>query len=283
MRSVRIIGPGRAGRSLAFALAQVGWSVVGILQRGDDLATAAAGVDVLIIATPDDSLADVAGAVRPEPGCVVMHLSGSLGLDVLVPHPRRASLHPLVPLPDPVVGGPRLLEGVTYAVVGDPMARRMAETLGGHVVEVRDDQRTAYHTAATIAANHVVALLGQVERVAASAGLELETFLGLTRAAVEDVSRRGPRRALTGPAARGDWATIARHRDALSPAERPGYNAGVALAMRLAGNPVDASPDDRAESVRRQPADGFSGRGVPRPSEPRGRGVSQAPRAALGG
>ena len=53
--------------------------------------------------------------------------------------------------------------------------------------------------AACIAANHVVALLGQVERVAASVGLDVEAFLPLTRAAVDDVAALGPRRALTGP------------------------------------------------------------------------------------
>ena len=49
----------------------------------------------------------------------------------------------------------------------------------------------AWAAAACIAANHVVALLGQVERVAASVGLDLESFLPLTRAAVDDVDALG--------------------------------------------------------------------------------------------
>jgi predicted short-subunit dehydrogenase-like oxidoreductase (DUF2520 family) len=239
---VRIVGPGRAGRSLAAALRAAGWDVVGLLGRHDDLAEAASGVDVLVIATPDDAVAAAAAAVRPEPGCVVLHLSGSLGLDVLGGHPRRAALHPLVPLPNPAVGARRLAGGVTFAVAGDPMARVIAESLGGRAVEVDDADRPAYHAAACIAANHVVALLGQVERVAAGAGLGLDAFLGLTRAALDDVAVLGPRAALTGPAVRGDWATLARHRDALPPAERPGYNAGVGLAVRLADGPDPVVP-----------------------------------------
>ena len=90
-------------------------------------------------------------------------------------------------------------------------------------------------SAACVAANHVVALLGQVERIAASVGLPVDAFLGLTRAAVDDVAALGPRAALTGPASRGDWATIARHLDSLPEAERAGYGAGVALALELAG------------------------------------------------
>jgi predicted short-subunit dehydrogenase-like oxidoreductase (DUF2520 family) len=202
---------------LCQALAARGWAVVGMFGRTDDLTEAAAGVDVLVVATPDDAVAEVAAAVRPDPSTVVLHLSGSLGLDALAPHPRRAALHPLVPLPTPKIGAARLGAGVTFAVAGDPVARAMAEALGGRAVEVADADRAAYHAAASIAANHVVALLG------------------LTRAAVDDVERLGPRRALTGPAVRGDFATLARHRDALAPEERPAYNAGVGLALQLAG------------------------------------------------
>jgi predicted short-subunit dehydrogenase-like oxidoreductase (DUF2520 family) len=234
VQSIRIIGPGRAGTSLAAALSAHGWDVVGFLGRTDDLTDAARGVDVLVIATPDDAVATVAAAVAPDPHVTVVHLSGSLGLDALAPHSRRAALHPLVPLPNAVVGATRLASGVTFAVGGEPVARRMALSLGGRVVEVADADRAAYHAAACIAANHVVALLGQVERVAAAAGLDLEAFLPLTRAALDDVEALGPRQALTGPALRGDWDTLSRHLDALPARERAGYQAGAALATQLA-------------------------------------------------
>ena len=131
---------------------------------------------------------------------------------------------------------------MTFAVAGAPVAREIVDCLGGRMVEVADDDRAAYHAAACIAANHVVALLGQVERVAASVGLDLESFLPLTRAAVDDVAALGAGAALTGPARRGDWATLSRHLDALPEAERPGYQAGAALATRLAhaGTRADA-------------------------------------------
>jgi len=242
VQSIRIIGPGRAGTSFAAALAAQGWDVVGYLGRHDDLTAAARGVDILVIATPDDAVALTAAAVAPEAGTTVLHLSGSLGLDVLAPHPRRAALHPLVPLPNAAVGATRLASGVTFAVSGDPVARLLALSLGGRVVEVADADRAAYHAAACIAANHVVALLGQVERVAATAGLDLEAFLPLTRAAVDDVAALGPRRALTGPAVRGDWATLSRHLDALPARERAGYQAGAALATQLAESAVPTVP-----------------------------------------
>jgi len=231
---VRFIGPGRAGRSFAVALSDAGWEVAGVLGRRDDPTDAARGVEVLVISTPDDVVGEVARAVRPERGCVVTHLAAALGLDVLAPHERRASIHPLMPLPTPQIGAARLASGISFAVSGDPVVAEMAASLGGRVFTVDDSRRAAYHAAACIAANHVVALLGQLERVARLAGLDLEAFLGLARAAVDDVAELGPAAALTGPAARGDWATLERHRQALPPEERPAYDAGIGLALRLA-------------------------------------------------
>jgi predicted short-subunit dehydrogenase-like oxidoreductase (DUF2520 family) len=231
--TIRFIGPGRAGRSFARALGGAGWTVAGLLGRSDDVRDAAQGVDALVLAIPDDAVATLAAAVRPVAGTVVVHLAGSLGLDVLAPHVRRAAVHPLVALPDPGTGATRLASGVTFAVAGDAFAWEVVAALGGTPVEVSDLARPAYHAAACVAANHVVALMGQVERIAQRAGLSLEAFLPLARAAVEDAGRLGPRRALTGPAARSDWQTLARHLEAIPLAERSAYRAGVGLALQL--------------------------------------------------
>jgi predicted short-subunit dehydrogenase-like oxidoreductase (DUF2520 family) len=236
----RVIGPGRAGRSLLAALtATGGYEAAGVLGRGDPVSRAARGVDLLVVATPDDAVAEVASAVEAVPTTAVLHLSGSLGLDVLAPHPRRGSIHPLVPLPNEDVGAERLRSGVTFAVAGDPITRTLADALRGRAVEVDDARRDAYHAAAVVAANHLVALLGQVERLAEHAGLPLEAFGGLVRAAADDAFALGPGHALTGPAARGDWATLERHRKVIADmpdrrAELAAYDAMVGLARRLA-------------------------------------------------
>ena len=57
--SLRVIGPGRAGRSLAAGLAASGWRVDGVLGRADDVRPAARGVDLLVIATPDGAVVSV--------------------------------------------------------------------------------------------------------------------------------------------------------------------------------------------------------------------------------
>ena len=81
--SVRVIGGGRAGTSLHRALVAAGWTSAGVLGRDDDPTAAARGVDLLVLATPDAAIGEVAARVDPVPTTVVAHLSGATGLDVL--------------------------------------------------------------------------------------------------------------------------------------------------------------------------------------------------------
>jgi predicted short-subunit dehydrogenase-like oxidoreductase (DUF2520 family) len=229
---LRVVGAGRAGGALSLALHRAGWTVEAPLGRGDDLAGAAAGVDLLVLATPDPAIAEVAAAVEPVATTVVAHLAGALGLDVLGDHPRRGALHPLVSLPDAEVGASRLADGAWFAVAGDDLLRQVVEDLGGQAFTVADAERARYHAAAVIASNHLVALLGQVERVAPE-GVPLAAFLDLARGSIDNVAALGPAAALTGPVARGDWATVERHLAALPDDERPAYEAMVAEARRL--------------------------------------------------
>lgn len=247
MPAVRVIGPGRAGQSFARALTRAGWVALEPLGRDDDVTDAATGTDVLIIATPDDVIADVAVMVEPNPDTPVVHLAGSLGLDVLSPHPRRASIHPLVSLADPESGASRLV-GAWFAVAGDPVARAIVSDLHGRALQVDDAARVSYHAAACIASNHLVALLGQAERVAADAGVPLAALLDLVRSTIDNVAALGPAAALTGPVARGDWSTVERHLDALDPEERPAYRAMAELASRLAAE--RPAPDERRGGER---------------------------------
>ena len=160
---------------------------------------------------------------------VIAHVSGSAGLHPLARHPRRAVLHPLVALPDAERGAERLV-GAWFGIAedGDPLVAEVVASLRGRVVHVAETEWARYHAAAVIASNHLVALLGQAERVAASVGAPVEAFLDLARGSLADVAALGPRAALTGPVRRGDTATVARHLDALPPEERAAYEAMAA-------------------------------------------------------
>jgi len=225
-----VIGAGRAGSSFTLALRRAGHTVD--LVHHDELGLVG-GADLVLLTVPDDALEEVARALAPSRSRVIAHVAGSRTLDVLAPHPRVASLHPLVTLPTPERGAVRLA-GATYAVSGDALGEAVVDSLGGRVIRVSDESRALYHATAAVAANHLVALMGHVETLANAAGLRLEDFQPLSEMALADVEAYGPHAALTGPAARGDMATIDAHLTAIPEAERATYVALVKAAFELA-------------------------------------------------
>lgn len=242
-RSIRIIGSGRAGGSFAGAFRARGLDV-DVVGRHAPIAAAASGCDAVLIATPDRAIAEVASSIEPGPA-VVLHCSGATGLDVLATHPRRGSIHPLMALSSAEIGAQRLLDHGWFAVAGDLMAAELVEVLGGRSFVVADDRRALYHATAAVSANHLVALLGQVERLASQAGVPVEAFLDLAQGSLDDVVARGAGAALTGPAARGDLATLEAHRRALPPDELPLYDALATAASHLAaGLATEPRPQD---------------------------------------
>jgi predicted short-subunit dehydrogenase-like oxidoreductase (DUF2520 family) len=254
-RRLALVGPGRAGGAVALALTAHGWRVTGVAGRHPDapgvVETAGrfgaapgpaevvvAGVDLVLIATPDAAIDEVAGIIGPAvtPATLVIHLSGARGLDALARVPARVgALHPLQTLPDPDLGAARLA-GAYAAVAGDEEVAHLARTLGMTPITVADVDRAAYHAAACIASNHLVALLAQVEAVT---DVPIAAFLPLVHATVDNVGTRGPRGALTGPVARGDAATVRAHLDAIPDAERPAYLAMARRTATLAGRDAE--------------------------------------------
>lgn len=252
---IRVLGRGRAGGAFAGALAAAGHHVETAAARGPHVQRAAVDVDLLLVCTPDHAVAPVAAAVAPG-DAVVGHVAGSLTLDVLGPHPLRCSIHPLVALPSAGVGAARLAGGGWFAVAGsagaaEGVATGVVASLGGRAVRVADDRRALYHAAAAMAANHLVALLGSVARVAAAVDVPLAAYLALAQGSLDDVAAVGPADALTGPVARGDRGTVQAHLEALAGAgasggpdvlDLDGYRAMARLASRLAGSPVPWPP-----------------------------------------
>lgn len=194
---------------------------------------------MVLCCVPDAAVEELVASWPVHPATLVVHCSGSLGLDVLKPHPRRASIHPLVSLADGRRGA-LSLRGAWFGVAGDPVVLEVVEALEGTAVAVPDELRAEYHAAAVIASNHLVALMGQVERVAAQVGVPLEAYLALADGSLANVAEHGTVGALTGPVARGDWSTVRRHLDVIDRSERPAYLALAALAARLVGTDLPA-------------------------------------------
>ncbi len=197
---------------------------------------------LVVLATPDAAISDVAAALTPglRPGALVVHLSGACGLDALAaitatrPDVEVGALHPLQTLVDPA-DRPVALTGAWAAVTGPAAVRRLAHELGLRPFDLPETHRAEYHAAAVVASNHLVALLGQVERLARHADVPLAVFEPLVRATVDHVFDLGPAAALTGPVARGDVATVSRHLAVIADDEHRAYQAMADSARRLAG------------------------------------------------
>src|SRR5207248_798734 len=132
-------------------------------------------------------------------------------------------MHPL----QTVAGSGTDFTGCGCAVAGSTPAALAAATelavlLGMRPFELDDSRRAAYHAAASIASNFLVTLEAAAESMAGAAGVEdARALLGpLVRSTVENWVELGPQRALTGPVARGDEATVAKQRAAVA-AARP--------------------------------------------------------------
>ena len=113
MTLIRIIGPGRAGRPWPRRCRRAAAMFAGFLRAPRRrVRRRRAGVDVLVIATPDDAIAEVAAAVVPVAATTRAPPLGLARASTCWRRiPRRASLHPLVPLPTREVGAARLRLG----------------------------------------------------------------------------------------------------------------------------------------------------------------------------
>lgn len=225
--SFSVAGPGRVGASLAAWLEARGARRVASADRADLPDLASAGQDLLLIAVPDPSYQEAAAVLARRPqAAVALHTSGSLDASVLSPLRDAGvavgSLHPLKAFPRPLPD-PGEARGVFFAVDGDPEARalahRIAGSWGGVSAEVPPESRALYHFAATLAAGGVVTLLALAEDLAHRLGLPeaaVRGYLELCRGAVARAMETGnPAAVLTGPAARGDRATVTGQLDAL--------------------------------------------------------------------
>ncbi|MFD0329938.1 Rossmann-like and DUF2520 domain-containing protein [Streptacidiphilus monticola] len=237
--AVGVVGTGRVGPALGAALQLAGHRVVAAsgvsdasrrraeaLLPGVRLVTppqVSAAADLLLLTVPDDALADLVrglaetGAIRP--GQIVAHTSGAHGTAILEPAARAGALplalHPAMTFTGTSVDVARLAGcpfGVTAPQEFRPVAEALVVEMGGEPEWVPEEVRPLYHTALAHGSNHLVTLVAQAMELLADAGVaEPGRMLGPLLGAALDNTLRSGDAALTGPVARGDAGTVARH------------------------------------------------------------------------
>jgi len=267
--TLNLIGPGRAGRTLAALLVRAGGCLLqdvlgaGFANTGAATAFIGAGravrglpemrpADLWLLTPPDAAIEPLAKALAAEgfirPGDVVFHCSGSLPSSLLAPLAQAgaqvASVHPLKSFADPAAAL-RAFAGTWCTVEGDAEAiarlRPLFEDLGARIAVLDPAGKTLYHAASVLVCNDLVALMEAGLQLYEKAGLERATAQGmmepLVRETLGNVFALGTVQALTGPVARGDAGVVQRQLDALQaldPRIAAAYRALNAIALELA-------------------------------------------------
>jgi len=243
MKTLNIIGAGRLGRVIGSLLCQTQLvELLSVLDRSLDSAqegvnfighgdavgsmVAMMSADITLIAVPDDEIVKTAqalgdsGVVRP--GDVVFHCSGLLSSDELSAVSSSgghvASIHPLQ-----TFVGKKLTQvqfSGTYCVSeGDHKALTVLEPIlskmGANVVGLEKDKKVLYHAASVMGCNYMVVLLdmclGMMERAGIAREVASKMVQPLLNKTLDNVFSLDTVQALTGPIARGDTQTVARH------------------------------------------------------------------------
>ena len=241
-----IVGAGKVGRVLGRLFAESGaFCVQDVLTRSAGSALDAVGfigagravtgmeqmraADAWMLAVSDDQIAPACAqlaALQALNGRVVFHCSGaksSLDLQpALDAGAATASVHPVRSFADPAQVAAHFT-GTFCGIEGDRRALAMLATalaaIGAQAVPLDAAAKTVYHAASVFASNYLVTVMDAALRSYQAAGMSEETARALAAPlateTLANVLRMGPAKALTGPIARGDTATVARQQDAL--------------------------------------------------------------------
>lgn len=265
--TVGIIGAGRVGAVLGAAMEAAGHrvaavaavSAASVARRADLLPRAAirqpdrvgAGADLLLLAVPDDALAGLvhglAEAGTIEPGQIVAHTSGAHGVAVLAPAvaagARPLALHPAMTFTGRRPDLERLTAGISFGVTAPddlrPFVTRLVADLGGFVEWVDEQTRPLYHAALAHGANHLSTLVNEaMDRLRDAGVVHPERMLGpLLHATLANTLAYGDA-ALTGPIARGDAGTVAKHVATIAATAPDSLPVYLALARRTADRAI---------------------------------------------
>ena len=243
MLKLGFIGAGTVGTALSVRLSSKGYQIIAISSRSHAsasfLAKAVNGchvfnnnqdvadtAELIFITTPDDTIASVAAETQWHRGQSVVHCSGALSVDILKPAKklgaRVGAFHPLQTFAN-VKQAIENMPGSTFAVEAEePLLstlKDMAIALDGHWIELKANDKVAYHAAAVIAGNYLVTIAKLATDLWQSFNIPqsqaTQALLPLIRGTIHNIDTVGIPQCLTGPIARGDIETIKKHLNAL--------------------------------------------------------------------
>jgi predicted short-subunit dehydrogenase-like oxidoreductase (DUF2520 family) len=185
--------------------------------------------DIIFTTVPDGAIEFVWDELRYLPEArdkLFCHMSGSMTSEVGICTGEaggRGSLHPVLAIAGRETAW-RGLADAYYTFEGSDKAYNsispLIDALGLRVERIDAEKKILYHAACVFASNLVCGLAYDAERLLRECGLSEDFAAGawkkLFAGNAENIIKSGPVAALTGPAERGDTATIESHTAALS-------------------------------------------------------------------
>jgi len=172
--------------------------------------------DLIILAVPDDAIADVLRFYQFNSNHILVHTSGAASIDV-IQHERAGVLYPLQTFTwgeaVDFSGIPVLIEGSSLSV--EESLIDLARTVSDTVQVTSSENRLKLHVAAVLVSNFTNHLYHRAEKWLAKSDLSL----GILQPLIDETQRKakeiGAEKAQTGPAKRGDEKTLALHEELL--------------------------------------------------------------------
>lgn len=173
--------------------------------------------DLAIIAVNDDAISEVAAHLIDYKGLVV-HTSGTKPSELLNRSMRFGVFYPLQTMSKTREISFDEIPLLIYANSPDDveMLSRFAKQFSNKVEFCDDEQRKAIHLAAVYVSNFTNVMLGIGDKLLKENGLSLDLMRPLVMEMMKKSFEISPEKALTGPARRGDFATIGEHEKMLA-------------------------------------------------------------------
>ncbi len=232
-----LLGTGRVAHFIAGRSVAAGWNCAGVWGRNKEAANALAaslkapvvesmgqvsgGADAILVALSDNAISQTAQAL-PLQKATLVHFSGTLPLEALLPHPNRAVCWPVYSIASGIAPSVKIpFAGEAASPVAEKLLQQFAGELCGSLTLMNAKQRAQLHLSAVLANNFINHLLVLSGTLAAEAGLSFELLQPLIAQTLERAAG-GPENLLqTGPAVRGDTETEAAHLQLLT--AHPGW------------------------------------------------------------
>lgn len=243
---IGIIGAGKVGTSIGKYLVENHLPIAGYYSKTKESADKAATFtnthayrnisdlvnecDTIFITTPDGVISKIWQEISKFPlsDKIVCHFSGSLSSEIFSNNSHTnvygCSIHPMFAFSDKFTSYKEFNKALLTVEGNDKALERIVpifRVLGHRILQIESEKKTLYHAAASMASNHLVALLDTSTDLLKKCGFSEEDaralLFPLASSNLNTAMSTGASKALSGPLERCDVETVKRHMEALYP------------------------------------------------------------------